>query len=295
MTDKDPPAAPNPYRAFVDGVVTATRSGQALPLGGLAPRPRPPRSPGVPAPTVMVLAPHPDDECITGALPLRLMRQAGAQVLAVPVTLGSNKGRRAGRLGELRGACAFLGFDVALPPPEAQERITPEARAADPDQWRRATGALAAIIAAARPALLLYPHASDWNRTHMGTHLLALDALALLPAEFTCQVAETEYWATMPAPNLLVESSAEEVADLVAAVAFYAGEVQRNPFHLRLPAWMQDNVRRGGEVVGGQGGAAPAFEFATLYRTGRWQAGSFTAAPAPQLLAAGADPAALLG
>ena len=77
----------------------------------------------------------------------------------------------------------------------------------------------------------------------------------------------------MRAPNLLVESSAEDVADLVAAVSCYAGEVQRNPFHLRLPPWMQDNVRRGGEVVGGQGGPAPAFDFATLYRLGRWQNG----------------------
>jgi hypothetical protein len=36
---------------------------------------------------------------------------------------------------------------------------------------------------------------------------------------------------------------------------------------------MQDNVRRGGEVVGGQGGAAPDFGFATLYRLRRWADG----------------------
>src|SRR5687768_7252191 len=191
MSEKDPPAAGHPYGRFVADLVTAARAGQDLPLGGLAPLPRRPATPD--APTVMVLAPHPDDECITGALPLRLLRQAGARVVAVPVTLGSNRARRVGRLAELRGACAFLGFDLVLPPPEAQERITPEARAADPAPWRGACEAMAAIIEAARPALLLYPHASDWNRTHMGTHLLALDALAMLPAGFSCQVAETEY------------------------------------------------------------------------------------------------------
>ncbi|MBV9490836.1 MAG: PIG-L family deacetylase, partial [Verrucomicrobia bacterium] len=61
-----------------------------------------------------------------------------------------------------------------------------------------------------------------------------------------------------------------EVADLVAALALHAGEVARNPYHLRLPAWMIDNVRRGAELVGGQGGAAPRFTFATLYRLRRW-------------------------
>jgi hypothetical protein len=41
---------------------------------------------------------------------------------------------------------------------------------------------------------------------------------------------------------------------------------------------MQDNVRRGGELVGGQGGAAPDFVFCTLYRLRRWNAGQFEAA-----------------
>ena len=57
---------------------------------------------------------------------------------------------------------------------------------------------------------------------------------------------------------------------MMAALSCHVGEVQRNPYHLLVPAWMQDNVRRGGELVGGQGGAAPDFTFATLYRLRRW-------------------------
>src|SRR2546422_7081650 len=34
----------------------------------------------------------------------------------------------------------------------------------------------------------------------------------------------------------------------------------------RSPAWMLDNVRRGSELVSGQGGTAPDFAFAALYR-----------------------------
>ena len=56
----------------------------------------------------------------------------------------------------------------------------------------------------------------------------------------------------------------------MTALSFHVGEVKRNPYHLLLPAWMQDNVRRGGELVGGQGGAAPDFSFCTLYRYRHW-------------------------
>jgi hypothetical protein len=38
---------------------------------------------------------------------------------------------------------------------------------------------------------------------------------------------------------------------------------------------MQDNVRRGGELVGGQGESAPDYSFATLYRLRHWKNGGF--------------------
>ena len=58
----------------------------------------------------------------------------------------------------------------------------------------------------------------------------------------------------MTDPNLMVEMSAEDLADMIAATTFHVEEVNRNPYHLLLPPWMMDNVRRGGEVAGGQGG-----------------------------------------
>jgi N-acetylglucosamine malate deacetylase 1 len=79
----------------------------------------------------------------------------------------------------------------------------------------------------------------------------------------------------MDTPNLMVESSAADVADLVAALSLHVGEVARNAYHLRLPAWIIDNVRRGAELVGGQGGTAPDFPFATLYRLRRCEKGQF--------------------
>ena len=83
---------------------------------------------------------------------------------------------------------------------------------------------------------------------------------------------------------------------MMTALSFHVGEVQRNPYHLLVPAWMQDNVRRGGELVGGQGGAAPDFAFATLYRLRRWVDGGTSAglSRAAAHLAAGTDAGEIL-
>jgi hypothetical protein len=88
-----------------------------------------------------------------------------------------------------------------------------------------------------------------------------------------CHVVETEFWGAMSTPNLMVETSVDDLARMMAALSFHVGEVRRNPYHLLVPAWMMDNVRRGSEVVLGQGGAAPDFTFATLYRLRRWKDG----------------------
>jgi hypothetical protein len=68
----------------------------------------------------------------------------------------------------------------------------------------------------------------------------------------------------------LIASSQQDTADLIAALACHVEEVRRNPYHLRLPGWMADNVRRGAEVCGGQGAAAPTFSFGTIYHIGHF-------------------------
>jgi len=118
--------------------------------------------------------------------------------------------------------------------------------------------------------VIIIPHVGDWNGTHIGTHYLVLDALAELPADYECCIVQTEFWAPLPNPNLMVEGSVRDTADLIAAISFHVEEVKRNPYHTRLPAWLQDNVRRGGELVGGQGGAAPDYTYAALYRVEKW-------------------------
>jgi len=216
------------------------------------------------APVCMLLSPHPDDECIVGALALRLRREAGWRVVNLAVTLGSKRARRAERLAELRAACARLGFEIGLPAPEGLERIQPEVRAAEPAYWQAQVDAVAQQIQAQKPALILLPHALDGSATHRGVHQLGVDAIQRAGLPLT--VAFTEYWSTLNEANLLVETSAADTARLVRALACHVGEVARNPYHLRLPAWFADSVRRGGELVTGAGSAPPRADFATLYQ-----------------------------
>jgi lipid A disaccharide synthetase len=57
---------------------------------------------------------------------------------------------------------------------------------------------------------------------------------------------------------------------------------------------MQENVRRGSELVGGQGEAAPDWTFATLYRMRQWKnAGFVEVLEKSQLLAVQENPAGL--
>ena len=56
---------------------------------------------------------------------------------------------------------------------------------------------------------------------------------------------------------------------------------------------MIDNVRRGAELVGGQGGDAPNFTYATLYRQRLWSNGGFVEGKTNRILSAKENPADL--
>ena len=261
----------NPYHQFAADYARLAREGRHLPLGGFPPAPRPAITPD--APRALLFSPHPDDEGVTGALALRLLREARFNVINVAVTQGSNPARQAARWTELKNACDYLGFGLIQTAPNGLERVSIKTRSTAPGEWRVKVERVAELLQAHRPRVIVLPHERDWNSTHIGTHHLVADALAGLGPTFDCFTVETEFWGQMDDPNLVVESGVEDVADLVAAVSFHVGETQRNPFHILLPAQMQDNVRRGAELVGGQGQAAPDFVFATLYRLRRWRQG----------------------
>ncbi len=284
--------AMHPYRQFVSDFARIMKHGRDLPLGGFPALARA----DIPAdaPRVLIFSPHPDDECIIGGLALRLMRQNRMRVLNVAVTQGSRADRKSERLEELQKACDFLGFELIRVGDSGLDHINLKGREEKPEEWRASVNTIAAILDEQKPSVIFFPHDDDFNTSHIGTHHLVVEALQQL-GNVSCWAVETEFWGAMKGPNVMVESSEEDIADLLAALSFHVGEVNRNPYHLRMPGWLMDNVRRGGEVVGGQGGAAPDFLFATLYRLRRWDKSAFAPAAPGRVLAADEDPSTLFG
>jgi LmbE family N-acetylglucosaminyl deacetylase len=262
----------NPYHQFAADFNRLLETAKSYPLGGFPPAERPRLA--VDAPKALFFAPHPDDECIAGGMALRLLREAGFNVLNVAVTQGSKKERQAARFAELEQACHYLGFGLVATGPSGLERINPKTREQDHAHWSSCVNVTAGILREHQPRVIFFPHEQDWNSTHIGTHYLVMDALRQLGPVFECYLVETEFWGAMDDPNLMVEISATDLGDMITATTFHVGEVKRNPYHLMLPAWMMDNVRRGSELVGGQGGAAPDFPFASVYRLRKWSAGN---------------------
>jgi N-acetylglucosamine malate deacetylase 1 len=258
-----------PYVDFVREFEALLERAASLPRGDAHPANVPAPKPG--APLALILAPHPDDECIVGALPLRLQRESGWRVGVVPVTLGSRRERRDARRAELEGACSFLGWKTLA-----------------------AEDGLAEILRRERPSLVLFPHSDDANSTHRRVAVQALEALRAAGPDFRCAVAETEFWSTISDPNLMVMVPADAAADLIAALSFHKGEIERNPYHVLLPCWLADGARRGAELVGGQGATAASGRFASLYRLSRWNGRALERAASGRVAPAGADLVALL-
>lgn len=256
---------PSPYLDFVTAHAALLQRTEIPLLENLAGRTLPQRPVlAANAPVALLFSPHPDDESITGGLALRLMREAGYRVINLPVTLGSNPRRQVERKHELERACSWLGFELREIEAGGLSHISAHAREKQPEDWAEKVEAVATIIAELKPAVVVCPNHDDGHTTHIGTHHLVTDALA--HENHACWLVQTEFWRAMAHPNLLVESSLADSADLIAALACHVGEVKRNPYHLRLTSWMADNVRRGAEIVGGAGVAAPDFAFGTLYR-----------------------------
>lgn len=211
-------------------------------------------------PRLWIVAPHPDDECITGLLALRLQRECGFGVAVAPATLGSSRPRRAARREELRAACAALGW-------------IPWFGAAMAECPQEKVGRLAARWKADRPDIVFLPHALDNHPTHRAAHRWGVAAMDAAGGAF--RAVETEYWHPLLHPNLMVSAPPSDLRDLMSALSLHKGEVARNDYAARLPDWMSDNVRRGAELVGGPGAEAPRMAHATLYRArvrdgGRW-------------------------
>lgn len=209
--------------------------------------------------TIMILSPHPDDECIVGSLPLRLLHENNAHIINVAVTLGSKVERQEERKQELLNACELLEMECLFLE----------------ESWSKKARELKSLIQKYQPDLILAPHLKDHHPTHIKTGELLLKVLDSIKSSHL--ICWTEFWGQLKKPNILVEVP-EEILELqMKALSMHVGEVKRNPYHLRLPAWMMDNVRRGSEVINTPGSEANQMAYGVLYRLQVFQNGKLKA------------------
>jgi LmbE family N-acetylglucosaminyl deacetylase len=217
----------------------------------------------------MILSPHPDDESITGSLALRLLQENNAHIVNVAVTIGSNKERQKQRVAELNEATSLLEMECLYLN----------------EDWEKKAQELTGLIEKYAPDLLIAPHSEDFHPVHIKTNELLKTVLGKLD-HFTALVAWSEFWAPMSSPNLLLEVPVEILELQMRALEKHAGEIARNPYHLRLPAWMMDNVRRGSEIIGGKGTQGAQMPFGVLYKLELFGPKGFTTLDTPSVLEA---------
>lgn len=205
---------------------------------------------------VMILSPHPDDECIVGSLALRLQKENNAHIVNVAVTLGSDKKRQKARMKELENACELLDMELVVLA----------------EDWTKKRKELKSLIQKYQPHVILAPHVKDKHPTHIKTGQLLTKAV---DSKTSCIVAWTEFWGQLDKPNTLVEVPEELLSLQMEALTCHVGEVERNPYHLRLPGWMMDNVRRGSEIIAGKGTSSPDIPFGVLYQIQTVKKGKF--------------------
>jgi hypothetical protein len=176
--------------------------------------------------SVLIVAPHPDDECLMAGLPLRML-ELGHQVHVLPFSLGSRKERQEARSQELDQACKVLGFHRVQGEPHVR------------------------YFQDLNVGLVLSPHANDVHPTHVRAHDWVRSQIPL-----GVRWVKTQYWGQMAAPSHLISLHPNHVALMGSALLKHVGEVSRHPYHLSLPSYLREQVRIGAELISGMGSKA---------------------------------------
>jgi hypothetical protein len=199
---------------------------------------------------ILILSPHPDDECLLGSMALRLKNENNTDVYNISFSLGSNPKRQKERLSELEKSCKVLGIK------NIKIKNSDEIK-----KW----------IKKLNPFLIISSSVDDRHPTHIKSAMTLKNEIKNL--NYSGFVAWGEYWGQLKNANTLIEISPEQLKLQTLALSKHLGEVSRNPYDLRLPAWMVDQVRKGSEFVCGSIHSSPPFVFGQTYQVEEFHLG----------------------
>jgi LmbE family N-acetylglucosaminyl deacetylase len=223
------------------------------------------------SPTVVHMAPHPDDEALGCPGALLHLRDRGWEVVSVLVSLGFSHQhqRRRAEFEEASRRAEFL--PVILEPPLDISLH---------DDLDRATNRVAAelpgILAVHGASVVVSPSPHDVHHGHEAVARGVQRALDVVPSSVRWWM--WGIWGDLPAPNVFFAFDEPALARMLHILEAYEGELERNDYRRLLTGRAATNAVLGSERVFGFGSPAasqlPYAEVLTEVRRieGRWMA-----------------------
>jgi LmbE family N-acetylglucosaminyl deacetylase len=223
------------------------------------------------SPTIVHVAPHPDDEALGCPGALLHLVDRGWNVVSVLVSLGfpDQWERRRAEFEEASRRARFV--PVILDPPCALSLSDDLARATE-----RVAMELPRILDEHGAAVVVSPSPHDVHHGHETVARGVQRALATLPSSIRWWM--WGIWGDLPAPNMFFPFGQPALARMVHILEAYAGEIERNDYRRLLSGRATTNAVLGSERVFGFGAAAasprPFAEVLTEVRRidGKWMA-----------------------
>jgi LmbE family N-acetylglucosaminyl deacetylase len=230
------------------------------------------------SPTVLHVAPHPDDEAVGCPGALLHLRDRGWRVVSVIASLGFPDQWERRRV-EAEEASKRAGFvPVFLDPPLNISLGDDLALATD-----RVSSEVPAIVSAYDASIVVSPSPHD---VHHGHEVVGRGIQHALEDSLPPHVRWWMWgvWGDLPGPNVFYPFADGEMAAMLHILEAYAGELERNDFRRLLTGRATANAVLGSERVFGFGSpAASTLPYAELLTEVRYVDGRFMASGAHQL------------
>jgi LmbE family N-acetylglucosaminyl deacetylase len=238
------------------------------------------------APTVLHVAPHPDDEAVGCPGSLLHLLDRGWTVVSVVASLGFS-GQWDRRRAEAEEAARRAGFvPVFFDPPLTLDLGADLALAT-----RRIATELPDLVEEHGASIVVSPSPHDVHHGHETVGRGVQRALAALPP--TVRWWMWGVWGDLPAPNVFYGFDASVLERALHILDAYAGELERNDYRSFLSGRAAANAVMGSERVFGFGSpAASARPYAEVLTEVRLVDGRFMASE-PHFLDQGPEPSAL--
>jgi LmbE family N-acetylglucosaminyl deacetylase len=237
------------------------------------------------APTLVHVAPHPDDEAVGCPASLLHLQDRGWTIVSVVASLGFD-GDHERRRAEAEDAASRAGFVPVFVDPPLNLDLDADLDLAT----RRLAAELPGIVEQHDASIVVSPSPHDVHHGHEAVGRGVQQAVAALPP--TLRWWMWGVWGDLPAPNLFYAFDRPVLDRALHILEAYTGELERNDYRTYLSGRAMANAVMGSERVFGFGSAAAStLPYAELVTEVRHIGGRFMASE-PHSLDQGPEPSA---